>query len=304
MSHALILLLVRRSSKAGKFPSLTSDRHFHLHRKGRNIFLGCQRTFFQIMAGHKVLLAGVTGYIGGSVLHQLLHSGHPALENAEITCLVRGSERIAELHNAFGNRVKAMGFEGLEDTDRLVEIASQYDVILNMTLGYHLASATAFIKGLSLRLIHTGRDAWMVHTSGVSSLADQPLSGAHVESNMDLEFDDSRDDIYAYEKSRNTGTKYIQRTTDLGMIDAGVKSGVKTVVVMSPLIYGVSDDPAQAVDTYNADSWSRWVRACGTSEVCKSLDWRKQQLLKDRLSLSVTARAFGIMVRTLVKLHS
>ncbi|KAL1792261.1 hypothetical protein ACET3X_010012 [Alternaria dauci] len=191
------------------------------------------------MAQKKILLTGVTGYIGGSVLYQLLRGKHPAVQDAEITCLVRGQDRIAQLHNAFGPELKVVLFDGLEDVARLVEIASQYDIILNMTLGYHLASAVAFVKGLFLRRAHTGRDVWMVHTSGVSNLADQPLSGAHVESTPDLEFNDAEDDIYAYEKARNAKKMYIQRTTELGMIDAGIALGVKTVVLMPPLIYGV-----------------------------------------------------------------
>ncbi|RYN16626.1 hypothetical protein AA0112_g12431 [Alternaria arborescens] len=186
-----------------------------------------------------ILLTGVTGYIGGSVLYQLLRSKHPAIQEVEIACLVRGQDRVAQLHNAFGSRLQIVLFEGLEDTARLVEIASQYDVIFNMTLGYHLASAVAFVKGLCLRRVHTGRDVWLVHTSAVSNLADQPLSGDHIESSPDREFNDSEDDIYTYEKTRNARKRYIQRTTELGMIDAGLESGVKTVVLMSPLIYGV-----------------------------------------------------------------
>lgn len=122
------------------------------------------------------------------MLHQLLRSKHPAIKDAEIACLVRDQERVSQLHAAFGHRLNVVGFEGLEDAERLVEIASQYDVIFNMTLGYHLASALAFIKGLSLRRESTGRDVWMVHTSGVSNLADQLLTGLHVQSNPDLEF--------------------------------------------------------------------------------------------------------------------
>ncbi|KAB2101571.1 hypothetical protein AG0111_0g10623 [Alternaria gaisen] len=190
------------------------------------------------MTRKKILLAGITGYIGGSVLHQLLCSKHPSIQEAEIACLVRGQDRVAQLHNAFGSRIQVVLFEGLEDTARVVEIASQYDIVFNMTLGYHLASAAAFVKGLCLRRVHTGRDVWLVHTSGVSNLADQPLSGDHIESSPDREFNDSEDDIYTYEKMRNI-EKYIQRTTELGMIDVGLESGVKTVVLMSPLIYGV-----------------------------------------------------------------
>ena len=230
------------------------------------------------------------------MLHQLLRSRHPAIEGAEITCLVRGQERVAQLHATFGYRLKVVGFEGLEDTERLVDIASQYDVIFNMTLGYHLASALAFIKGLSLRQKSTGRDAWMVHTSGVSNLADQPISGTHVESNPDLEFDDSKDDIYAYEKARNTRKRYIQRTTELGMIDAGLESGVKTVVLMPPLIYGVSDDSPQNVEPHSTDSKSRLARAYGTSVVCNCPGWPMRRFPKDRPLLLVTAKAYGIMV--------
>lgn len=230
------------------------------------------------------------------MLHQLLRSKHPAIEDAEIACLVRGRERVAQLRAAFGHRLKVVGFEGLEDTERLIEIASQYDVIFNMTLGYHLASALAFIKGLSLRRESTGRDAWMVHTSGVSNLADQPLSRVHVESNPNLEYGDSKDDIYAYEKARNTRKRYIQRATELGMIDAGLESGVKTVVLMSPLIYGVSDDSLQYLEPQGTNFWSRLARVYGTSVVCKCLSWPKRRFLKDKLSLLVTARAYGIMV--------
>lgn len=248
------------------------------------------------MTGKRILLAGVTGYIGGSVLHQLLHSKYSAIEGAEIACLVRGEARVAQLHAAFGPRIKVVGFEGLEDTEALVGIASQYDVIFNMTLGYHLASALAFIKGLSLRHKSTGRDVWMVHTSGVSNLADQPLSGAHVESNSGLELDDSKDDIHAYEKARNTGKRYIQRTTELGMVDAGVESGVKTVVLMSPLIYGVSHDYPRSVRLRIVNFQPRLAPAYGTSVVCKCHDWPKRLSQKDMPSSSVTAKACGTMV--------
>lgn len=231
------------------------------------------------MTRKKILLTGVTGYIGGSVLHQLLRSKHPSIQEAEIACLVRGQDRVVQLHNAFGSRLKVVLFEGLEDTAHLVEIASQYDVVFNMTLGYHLASAVAFVKGLSLRRVHTGRDVWLVHTSGVSNLADQPLSGDHIEPSPDREFNDSEDDIYTYEKTRNARKRYIQQTTELGMIDAGLESGVKTVVLMSPLIYGVSraSTSPQSAEPHGTNFWARLARDYGTSVVCKCLGWSERR---------------------------
>jgi nucleoside-diphosphate-sugar epimerase len=52
------------------------------------------------------------------------------------------------------------------------------------------------------------------------------------------EFDDLVDDGYAYEKALEAAEPYAQRTTELGVIDTGLELGVKTLVIMSPIIYG------------------------------------------------------------------
>ncbi|KAJ1307908.1 hypothetical protein OPQ81_001985 [Rhizoctonia solani] len=52
------------------------------------------------------------------------------------------------------------------------------------------------------------------------------------------EFDDERDDIYGYEKEREEVHSYIQRSTELGVVDQGLALGVETVVVMPPTVYG------------------------------------------------------------------
>ena len=78
----------------------------------------------------------------------------------------------------------------------------------------------------------------MIHTSGTSNLADQPVSGTWVESIPEREFDDVKDDINSYEREREALHPYPQRTTELSVVDEGLKLGVKTVVMMPPLIYG------------------------------------------------------------------
>ncbi|KAK3708428.1 hypothetical protein LTR37_011524 [Vermiconidia calcicola] len=184
----------------------------------------------------KILLTGATGYIGGNILTHLIDSDAPALKNATITCLVRGEDRIQQLNDAYGSRVKPELFKDLDDTERSTEVASQHDYIINTTLGFHPESAAALVHGLAKRKQSTGKDVFMIHTSGTSNLADQPISGEYLE---DREFDDEKDDIYGYEKMRNEKFAYPQRTSELGVIDASVETGVKTVVIMSPTIYGV-----------------------------------------------------------------
>jgi len=78
----------------------------------------------------------------------------------------------------------------------------------------------------------------MIHTSGTSNLADLPISCLYVDQDGGRTFNDATDDIYGYEKQRNETTPYGQRTSELGVIDAGLELGVGTLVIMSPTIYG------------------------------------------------------------------
>ena len=65
-------------------------------------------------------------------------------------------------------------------------------------------------------------------------MGDRPITGkseTHV-------FSD-KENIYAYEKARNEKEPYGQRTTDLTVVETGLAVGVKTYIIMSPLIYGI-----------------------------------------------------------------
>jgi hypothetical protein len=189
--------------------------------------------------GPQILLTGATGFIGGSILTQLLNSSSPSLRNATITCVLRGEDRAAKLSYVYGERVRPLLYQGLDDIEATTAIAAQHDIIINTTLGYHVSSAQALIRGLAQRKASTGQDVWMIHTSGTSNLADQPISGAWVEKEVGFEFDDANDDVYGYEQKREALDPYLQRTTELSVVDTGLELGVNTLVIMSPTIYGI-----------------------------------------------------------------
>ncbi|KAF7191405.1 hypothetical protein HII31_07428 [Pseudocercospora fuligena] len=188
------------------------------------------------MSTPQILLTGATGYIGGSILTLMLGSNEPILKSATITCLVRGEDRVSELKAAYGDRVKPELYKDLDDIERAIEVASQHDIVINTTVGYHPESAAALVRGLAKRKEKTGKDVYLIHTSGTSNVADRPITKAMVEDRI---FDDVKDDIYNYEKTRNDSDPYGQRTSELGVIDAGIETGVKTLVIMSPTIYGI-----------------------------------------------------------------
>lgn len=180
------------------------------------------------MSPPQILLTGATGYIGGSILTLLLDSNEPILKSATITCLVRGENRVSELKAAYGDRVKPELYKDLDDIERTIEVASQHDIIINTTLGYHPESSAALVRGLAKRKEKTGKDVYLIHTSGTSNVADRPITKTLVEDRI---FDDAKDDIYNYEKARNASDPYGQRTSELGVVDAGIETGVKTIVV-------------------------------------------------------------------------
>lgn len=184
------------------------------------------------MAPFEVLLAGATGYIGGTVLSTISTSKDEPLNECNLTLLVRGEDK-ARIFEEKG--FKTVLFESLRDTKEVERIASDYDLIINITPGASVHSATAFIKGLGNRRKSTGRDVYYIHTSGTSNLADQPITNAYHESRT---FTDTSPTLYPYLLSRNALAPYAQRTTDIAVIETGLASSVKTYIIMPPTIYG------------------------------------------------------------------
>jgi len=185
----------------------------------------------------KILLTGATGFVGGSVLTALLNS--PSLKTQQITCLLRSSSAASTLTATYGDRIQTLLYNGLDDTTTATTAAASHDIVIYCTLSHHTPGILALIRGLAQRKATTGQPVWFVHTSGTSNLGDLPVSGKYLHTPPDREFDDARDDVYAFERERDAVVPYFQRTAELAAIDTGMELGVKTVVIMSPTIYGV-----------------------------------------------------------------
>ena len=73
-----------------------------------------------------------------------------------------------------------------------------------------------------------------IHTSGTSNLADHPITATA----SDVHIFSDKENIYAYENSREVAEPYAQRTTDIVVVNTGRKASVPTTILMSPTIYG------------------------------------------------------------------
>ncbi|KAI0970120.1 hypothetical protein F4678DRAFT_437601 [Xylaria arbuscula] len=191
------------------------------------------KTRYTTMAPIKVLITGVTGYIGGSILSQLVSSSQ-FKEAFEVSVLTRNDDRAKSFTSA---GLKVYTLHDLDDAEAIRHAASENDVVIHAASGYHTASARSLIEGLGERKRQNAHaEVYYIHTSGTSNLADRPVSKTYLEPRI---FSDKDQDIYSYLKERENIEPYPQRTTDLTVVETGKAQGVPTTIIMNPTIYGI-----------------------------------------------------------------
>ncbi|KAM5347451.1 hypothetical protein ACJ41O_010456 [Fusarium nematophilum] len=184
------------------------------------------------MTTQKLLLTGAAGYIGGTVLAQLLKSTIPEIQSLTISALVRRQNQVNILA---AKGINAILFKGLDDTTVIQEAAAEHDIAIHVSDGFHKDSAEALIRGLSERKVKTGRAGIFIHTSGASNVADFPISKQYRGTRV---FSD-KEDILSYEMSRNEGEPYPNRSVNILVSETGMRLGVKTYSVTPPLVFGL-----------------------------------------------------------------
>ncbi|KAJ3028314.1 hypothetical protein HDV00_010473 [Rhizophlyctis rosea] len=184
------------------------------------------------MDAPKILVTGVTGYIGGSVLTHLLNSTDTLIQKANIYGLVRGEDKAEVLKN---KGIQSIVFNGFEDAEALRKIASEFDVIIDAGAADKAGAAKAMVLGLGDRRKATGRQTHFIHESGTSNLGDRPITGLFT----DAQTHSDLSDIFAYEEQRSAVIPYDQREADLTVYKTGVEQEVKTYIIMAPTIFGI-----------------------------------------------------------------
>ncbi|KAJ4352973.1 hypothetical protein N0V95_003766 [Ascochyta clinopodiicola] len=180
----------------------------------------------------KILLVGATGYVGGTVLSQLLTSTEASLEALTVDLLIRREHQARKLRETYGERVKTVLWAGLNDTQFIEQIAAHYDIIVNAGSGFLTAGAKAFVDGLAHRVEAGLPTPWLLHLSGCTNLVsptEQPF-----------EWNDERDGqaVFDYMKSLENEQQYSQRTTEVTVLELAAEKGVQAVSLQAPCIFG------------------------------------------------------------------
>lgn len=185
----------------------------------------------------KILITGATGYVGGTVLSQLLASTASSVNDLVFDLLIREDTQAQKLQQAYGARVHTIKWTGLDDTAFVERIAADYDIIINTGSGFIPEGAIAFVKGLASRVKNGKPAPWLLHISGCTNLADRPLTQPP---RPQREWNDEQDsdELLDYMKTLVEREPYAQRTTEVGVLEAAAAAGVQAISVNTPCIFG------------------------------------------------------------------
>jgi len=161
----------------------------------------------------QIFITGATGYIGGSVAERLVRGGHS----------VRGLVRDTTKASALRLRGVEPVLGSLDDTGLLRDEAARSDAVVNAANSDHRESVEAMLTGLA------GSGKPFLHTSGTGKVGDDACGEFLSDRvfNDDLAVDPGP---HPFAQARHA--------LDMRVLQAAA-SGVRSVVLCNPLIYGV-----------------------------------------------------------------
>ncbi|KAG8849554.1 hypothetical protein FRB96_000704 [Tulasnella sp. 330] len=184
------------------------------------------------MAQTTVFMLGATGYIGGSVLDQLVKK-HPEFIYTALVRNPKDNKAIEAL-----NVKVAQGSHS--DLDLIEKVASESDIVFNCGDADDLPLTEAILKGLRTR--STGGDRTdkrkpiLIHTSGTGVVAHSPGDSG------DRLYDDLK-----VEDIRSIGPNQMHRNVDLKIFEAGDAGSIDTYIIAPSVIFGRGHGPVRNI---------------------------------------------------------
>ncbi|GKZ78296.1 hypothetical protein AnigIFM56816_001854 [Aspergillus niger] len=105
--------------------------------------------------------------------------------------------------------------------------------------GWHTFSAKAPITGQGTRKARTGHPAHYIQISGTPNLSDR----AHTDVYTDTHLFTDEEDIYSFEKYRESRETHPPRAAEIAVIETCEAVGVATYLIMAPTIFGQGTGP-------------------------------------------------------------
>ncbi|KAF8986596.1 NAD(P)-binding protein [Cyathus striatus] len=188
-----------------------------------------------------ILMLGVTGYIGGSVLSLFLQR-EDFKTKFNVTALVRSAQKASNLQTLGINTVV-----GTHSDAQLVEkLAQENEVIFSMADSDYLEAIQALLRGLKNRFESTGKPPILIHTSGTGVLASN--GRGYLAKDYKI-----YDDNNTNQMARISPTQ-IHRNVDLEIVAADAAGYSKTYIVIPSAIYGIAKTQLTELGVQNPHS--------------------------------------------------
>jgi uncharacterized protein YbjT (DUF2867 family) len=123
------------------------------------------------MSGRHVFFTGATGYIGGTVLQDILASSTPPKSITALTRNEKKAELLKSIKLPSGTTLTPLIGE-LDDSDKITEAVSEADIVIHTAHADHVPAIKAIIAGMKKRKEKTGHRPLLIHTSGTGTLTD------------------------------------------------------------------------------------------------------------------------------------
>ncbi|KAL2016361.1 hypothetical protein VTK56DRAFT_3819 [Thermocarpiscus australiensis] len=219
----------------------------------------------------KILVTGVTGYIGGDAFHAL-HEAHP---DFDYTVLVRSEQRKALVREKYANAgnvkivypgdVKA----GMSFTDLLEEEAKEADIVLHTgESADDVPQATAILKGLRAAGRPAENPAYWIHISGTGIL--QWYDQTHNRYGQPPLPAETYDDLADINRLLTLPDQANHRDVDKIVLSANNEpaggGSIRTAIVAPPTIYGRGRGPVNTI-SIQVPALARFVLAHGYAPV-------------------------------------
>jgi nucleoside-diphosphate-sugar epimerase len=159
----------------------------------------------------KVFVTGATGYIGGSVAKTLAEEGH------EVFGLVRNRDKMDALYSIGIKPILGT----VEDKDVLIQYSQSCDAVINTASSDHKTAVEIIIASLR------GTGKIFIHTSGSSIVGDNAEGEYESEK---IYYDDTSFIPMGIREDRVAINNIVRI--------AGVRDGIKAMVITPPMVYG------------------------------------------------------------------
>ncbi|KAK7448079.1 hypothetical protein VKT23_013835 [Stygiomarasmius scandens] len=176
----------------------------------------------------KVLITGITGYIGGSIFCRLMK--RPDFSSFDFRAIVRSAEK--------GERLKAFGVAPIvgshSDIQLMSKAVSEVDIVIATADCDDLQAAEGTLQGLKKRFEETGKKPIFINTSGTGVLADD-AAGMYP---GEVIYDDANPD-----QIETLPASQPHRPVDLKIVAADKEGYVNTYIILPPTIWNVATGP-------------------------------------------------------------